>query len=129
MSRINLGVMEELRRQAQDTLIDIRENIRDNRHWMVFPFNVYSSYIPDTETGWKPNNAKPSDYGSYSRIFYFDRVYPPYGNKQKTVYPVINYASSIPRQLYIKKITFWSSNPLVFLVSDIVFFSLTTLFL
>ncbi len=36
---------------------------------MVFPFNVYSSYIPDTETGWKPNNAKPSDYGSYSRIF------------------------------------------------------------
>ncbi|WP_400249401.1 PTS transporter subunit IIC, partial [Spiroplasma sp. ald] len=26
-------------------------------------------YIPDTETGWKPNNAKPSDYGSYSRIF------------------------------------------------------------
>ncbi len=36
---------------------------------MVFPFNVYSSYIPDTETGWKPNNANPSDYGSYSRIF------------------------------------------------------------
>lgn len=69
MSRINPGVMEELRRQAHDTLIDIRENIRDNRHWMVFPFNVYSSYIPDTETGWKPNNAKPSDYGSYSRIF------------------------------------------------------------
>ncbi|QIA73978.1 hypothetical protein GL982_10390 (plasmid) [Spiroplasma citri] len=32
-------------------------------------FNVYSSYIPDTETGWKPNNAKPSDYGSYTRIF------------------------------------------------------------
>ncbi len=69
MSRINLGVIEELRRQAHDTLIDIRENIKDNRHWMVFPFNVYSSYIPDTETGWKPNNAKPSDYGSYSRIF------------------------------------------------------------
>ncbi|QED24976.1 hypothetical protein [Spiroplasma citri] len=69
MSRINPSVMEELRRQAHDTLIDIRENIRDNRHWMVFPFNVYSSYIPDTETGWKPNNAKPSDYGSYSRIF------------------------------------------------------------
>ncbi len=69
MSRINPGVMEKLRRQAHDTLIDIRENIRDNRHWMVFPFNVYSSYIPDTETGWKPNNAKPSDYGSYSRIF------------------------------------------------------------
>ncbi|WP_425380053.1 hypothetical protein [Spiroplasma endosymbiont of Stenodema calcarata] len=69
MSRINPGVMEELRRQAHDTLIDIRENIRDNRHWMVFPFNVYSSYIPDTETGWKPNNAKPSDYGSYTRIF------------------------------------------------------------
>ncbi len=69
MSRINPGVMEELRRQAHDTLIDIRENIKDNRHWMVFPFNVYSSYIPDTETGWKPNNAKPSDYGSYSRIF------------------------------------------------------------
>ncbi len=69
MSRINPGVMEELRKQAHDTLIDIRENIRDNRHWMVFPFNVYSSYIPDTETGWKPNNAKPSDYGSYSRIF------------------------------------------------------------
>ncbi|UZQ30885.1 MAG: hypothetical protein OHM56_05140 [Spiroplasma phoeniceum] len=69
MSRINPGVMEELRRQAHDTLIDIRENIRNNRHWMVFPFNVYSSYIPDTETGWKPNNAKPSDYGSYSRIF------------------------------------------------------------
>ncbi len=36
---------------------------------MVFPFSVYSSYIPDTETGWKPNNAKPSDYGSYTRIF------------------------------------------------------------
>ncbi len=69
MSRINPGVMEELRRQAYDTLIDIRENIRDNRHWMVFPFNVYSSYITDTETGWKPNNAKQSDYGSYSRIF------------------------------------------------------------
>ncbi|WP_425378313.1 hypothetical protein [Spiroplasma endosymbiont of Polydrusus pterygomalis] len=69
MSRINPGVIEELRRQAHDTLIDIRENIKDNRHWMVFPFNVYSSYIPDTETGWKPNNAKPSDYGSYSRIF------------------------------------------------------------
>ncbi|WP_419333889.1 hypothetical protein [Spiroplasma endosymbiont of Sarcophaga variegata] len=69
MSRINSGVIEELRRQAHDTLIDIRENIKDNRHWMVFPFNVYSSYIPDTETGWKPNNAKPSDYGSYSRIF------------------------------------------------------------
>ncbi len=69
MSRINPWVIEELRRQAHDTLIDIRENIKDNRHWMVFPFNVYSSYIPDTETGWKPNNAKPSDYGSYSRIF------------------------------------------------------------
>ncbi|WP_419334122.1 hypothetical protein [Spiroplasma endosymbiont of Sarcophaga variegata] len=69
MSRINPAVIEELRRQAHDTLIDIRENIKDNRHWMVFPFNVYSSYIPDTETGWKPNNAKPSDYGSYSRIF------------------------------------------------------------
>ncbi|WP_425377878.1 hypothetical protein [Spiroplasma endosymbiont of Polydrusus pterygomalis] len=69
MSRINPGVIEELIRQAHDTLIDIRENIKDNRHWMVFPFNVYSSYIPDTETGWKPNNAKPSDYGSYSRIF------------------------------------------------------------
>ncbi|KAF0852118.1 hypothetical protein [Spiroplasma poulsonii] len=69
MSRINPRVMEELRRQAHDTLIDIRENIKDNRHWIVFPFNVYSSYIPDTETGWKPNNAKPSDYGSYSRIF------------------------------------------------------------
>ncbi|MBW3057640.1 hypothetical protein D6D54_04905 [Spiroplasma poulsonii] len=69
MSRINPGVIEELRRQAHDTLIDIRENIKDNRHWMVFPFNVYSSYIPDTETGWKPNNAKPSDYGSYTRIF------------------------------------------------------------
>ncbi len=69
MSRINPGVIEELKRQAHDTLIDIRENIKDNRHWMVFPFNVYSSYIPDTETGWKPNNAKPSDYGSYSRIF------------------------------------------------------------
>ncbi len=51
MSRINLGVMEELRRQANDTLIDIRENIKDKRHWMVFPFNFYSSYIPDTETG------------------------------------------------------------------------------
>ncbi|WP_338966543.1 hypothetical protein [Spiroplasma endosymbiont of Sarcophaga carnaria] len=49
MSRINPGVIEELRRQAHDTLIDIRENIKDNRHWMVFPFNVYSSYIPDTE--------------------------------------------------------------------------------
>ncbi|WP_338954798.1 hypothetical protein [Spiroplasma endosymbiont of Polydrusus cervinus] len=69
MSRINPGIIEELRRQAHDTLIDIRENIKDNRHWMVFPFNVYSSYIPDTETGWKPNNEKPSDYGSYSRIF------------------------------------------------------------
>ncbi|PQM30000.1 hypothetical protein [Spiroplasma poulsonii] len=46
MSRINPGVIEELRRQAHDTLIDIRENIKDNRHWMVFPFNVYSSYIP-----------------------------------------------------------------------------------
>ncbi len=69
MSRINPGVMEELRRQAHDTLIDIRENIKDNRHWMVFPFSVYSSYIPDTETGWKPNNVKPSYYGSYSRIF------------------------------------------------------------
>ncbi len=69
MSRINPRVVEELRRQAHDTLIDIRENIKDNRHWMVFPFNVYSSYIPDTETGWKPNNAKPSDYGSYTRIF------------------------------------------------------------
>ncbi len=69
MSRINPGVMEELRKQAHDTLIDIRENIIDNRHWMVFTFNVYSSYITDTETGWKPNNAKPSDYGSYSRIF------------------------------------------------------------
>ncbi len=65
MSRINPSVMEELRRQAHDTLIDIRENIRDNRHWMVFPFNVYSSYIPDTETGLKPNNANPSDYGSF----------------------------------------------------------------
>ncbi len=65
MSRINISVMEELRRQAHDTLIDIRENIQDNRHWMVFPFNVYSSYIPDTETGWKPNNANLSDYGSY----------------------------------------------------------------
>ncbi len=32
MSRINPGVMEELRRQAHDTLIDIRENIKDNRH-------------------------------------------------------------------------------------------------
>ncbi|PWF94118.1 hypothetical protein SMH99_27040 [Spiroplasma poulsonii] len=49
MSRINPGVIEELRRQAHDTLIDIRENIKDNRHWMVFPFNVYSSYIPDTK--------------------------------------------------------------------------------
>ncbi|WP_419335101.1 hypothetical protein [Spiroplasma endosymbiont of Sarcophaga variegata] len=45
MSRINPGVMEELRRQAHDTLIDIRENIRDNRHWMVFPFNVYRAHI------------------------------------------------------------------------------------
>ncbi len=52
----------------------------------------------------------------------------PYGSK-KTVYPVINYASSIPTQLYIKKITFWRSNPLVFLVSDIVFFGLTAFFL
>ncbi|MBW3059375.1 MAG: hypothetical protein CXB60_10230 [Spiroplasma poulsonii] len=69
MSRINPGVMNELRAQAHDTLMDIREDIRNNRHWMVFPFNVYSSYIPDTETGWKPNNAKPSDYGSYTRIF------------------------------------------------------------
>ncbi|ALA97357.1 P123 [Spiroplasma kunkelii CR2-3x] len=67
--QVVLGAMNELRRQAHDTLIDIRENIRDNRHWMVFPFNVYSSYIPDTETGWKPNNAKPSDYGTYTRIF------------------------------------------------------------
>ncbi|WP_133165122.1 hypothetical protein [Spiroplasma poulsonii] len=58
-----------IKKTSHDTLIDIRENIKDNRHWMVFPFNVYSSYIPDTETGWKPNNAKPSDYGSYSRIF------------------------------------------------------------
>ncbi|AHF61006.1 hypothetical protein P344_03430 [Spiroplasma mirum ATCC 29335] len=69
MGRINPAMIEELRRQAHDTLIDIRENLKDNRHWMVFPFNVYTSYIPDTETGWKPNNSKPSDYGSYSRIF------------------------------------------------------------
>jgi len=61
------------------------------------------------------------------KTLYLDRVYPP--TEVKQVYPVINYASSIPRQLYIKKITFWSSNPLVFLVSDIVFFGLTALFL
>ncbi|AXF96864.1 hypothetical protein [Spiroplasma phoeniceum] len=69
MSRISPGAMNDLRAQAHDTLMYIREDIRNNRHWMVFPFNVYSSYIPDTETGWKPNNAKPSDYGSYTRIF------------------------------------------------------------
>ncbi|WP_206609246.1 hypothetical protein, partial [Spiroplasma endosymbiont of Megaselia nigra] len=61
--------------------------------------------------------------------FIFRQSLSPCGNKQKIVYPVINYASSIPTQLYIKKITFWSSNPLVFLVSDIVFFGLTALFL
>ncbi|UNF62647.1 hypothetical protein [Spiroplasma poulsonii] len=54
----SMGRIEQLRRDAHNNLIQIRENIRDNRHWMVFPFNVYSSYIPDTETGWKPNNAK-----------------------------------------------------------------------
>ncbi|WP_374696542.1 hypothetical protein [Spiroplasma endosymbiont of Polydrusus formosus] len=36
---------------------------------MIFSFNVYSSYIPDTKTSWKPNNAKLSNYGSYSQIF------------------------------------------------------------
>ncbi len=36
---------------------------------MVFSFNVYSSYIPDTETELKPNNAKPSYYASYLLIF------------------------------------------------------------
>ncbi len=36
---------------------------------MVFHFNIYSSYIFYTETGWKTNNYKPIDYGSYSRIF------------------------------------------------------------
>ncbi|WP_338992387.1 hypothetical protein [Spiroplasma endosymbiont of Seladonia tumulorum] len=61
--------MQWLRTGAGATAIDIKESIKEHRHWMVFPFNVYSSYIPGTETGWKPNNAKPSDYGSYSRIF------------------------------------------------------------
>ncbi len=45
-------------------------------------------------------------------------------------YPVINYASYTPRQLYIKKITFWSSNPPVFLVYNIVLFRFnSTLFM
>ncbi|WP_424525589.1 hypothetical protein [Spiroplasma endosymbiont of Glossina fuscipes fuscipes] len=69
MQKISPAVMQLLRTGAGATAIEIRESIKEHRHWMVFPFNVYSSYIPDTETGWKPNNAKPSDYGSYSRIF------------------------------------------------------------
>ncbi|WP_338992572.1 hypothetical protein [Spiroplasma endosymbiont of Seladonia tumulorum] len=69
MQKISPAAMQWLRTGAGATAIDIRESIKEHRHWMVFPFNVYSSYIPDTETGWKPNNAKPSDYGSYSRIF------------------------------------------------------------
>ncbi len=66
---ISPAAMAYLKTRAGTTAIDIRESIKEHRHWIVFPFNVYSSYIPDTETGWKPNNAKPSDYGSYSRIF------------------------------------------------------------
>ncbi|WP_348735163.1 hypothetical protein [Spiroplasma endosymbiont of Ammophila pubescens] len=69
MQKISPAAMQWLRTGAGATAIDIRESIKEHRHWMVFPFNVYSSYIPDTETGWKPNNAKPNDYGSYSRIF------------------------------------------------------------
>ncbi|WP_338990213.1 hypothetical protein [Spiroplasma endosymbiont of Seladonia tumulorum] len=69
MQKISPAAMQWLRTGAGATAIDTRESIKEHRHWMVFPFNVYSSYIPDTETGWKPNNAKPSDYGSYSRIF------------------------------------------------------------
>ncbi|WP_419333898.1 hypothetical protein [Spiroplasma endosymbiont of Sarcophaga variegata] len=69
MQKISPAAMQWLRTGAGATAIDIRESIKEHRHWIVFPFNVYSSYIPDTETGWKPNNAKPSDYGSYSRIF------------------------------------------------------------
>jgi hypothetical protein len=69
MQKISPAAMQWLRTGAGATAIDIRESIKEHRHWMVFPFNVYSSYIPDTETGWKPNNAKPSDYGSYTRIF------------------------------------------------------------
>ncbi|WP_348736470.1 hypothetical protein [Spiroplasma endosymbiont of Ammophila pubescens] len=69
MQKISPAAMQWLRTGAGATAIDIRESIKEHRHWMVFPFNVYSSYIPNTETGWKPNNAKPSDCGSYSRIF------------------------------------------------------------
>ncbi len=39
MSRINAGIMEELIIQAHDTLIEIRWDLKDNRHGMVFPFN------------------------------------------------------------------------------------------
>ncbi|ALA96972.1 P123 [Spiroplasma kunkelii CR2-3x] len=66
---ISPAAMAYLRTRAGVTAIDIRESIKEYRHWMVFPFNVYSSYIPDTETGWKPNNAKTSDYGTYTCIF------------------------------------------------------------
>ncbi len=67
--KISPKSMKWLRTWAGTTAIDIIESIKEHRHWMVFHFNVYSSYISDTETGWKPNNDKPIDYGGYSQIF------------------------------------------------------------
>ncbi|WP_348735827.1 hypothetical protein [Spiroplasma endosymbiont of Ammophila pubescens] len=51
MQKISPADMQWLRTGAGATVIDIIESIKEHRHWMVFPFNVYSSYIPDTETG------------------------------------------------------------------------------
>ncbi len=33
---------------AGSTAIDIRKSIKEHRHWVVFHFNVYISYIYDT---------------------------------------------------------------------------------
>lgn len=57
------------RQQLALQLNRLKLQIQSFSHWFIFPFEINTGAIGNSETGYKPLNAKVTDYGSYELIF------------------------------------------------------------
>ena len=59
----------KLKQILSNQLKRLKLKIKKFSHWYIFPFEINSGAIANTETGYKPLNSKVTDYGNYELIF------------------------------------------------------------
>lgn len=70
MATISNGAQAKLRQTAhREGVITNQRVIKQFQHWKIFPFKIQNGGVLLTETGYKPSDAKITDYGKAIELF------------------------------------------------------------